>query len=183
MSEANTHNLSIITNRYATAFIELAEKHNLLDKFDADLALIKETLRQSKDLNDFLQHPIVNNNDKCDVIEKIFGADISNFSLNLVKLLIEKNRVFILSSLSSHYTELLNKKRNISKAQVITAVHIDDEVLNRVKDKLEKMFEKQIYIESNIDEDIIAGMIVKIGDKIIDGSIKTKIQKMKKQLI
>ncbi|MEI8388592.1 MAG: ATP synthase F1 subunit delta [bacterium] len=183
MSDTNTFGLSIIADRYALAFMELAEKHDLFDKFNSDLALIKETINANKDLKDFLEHPLIQLNDKKDVIDRIFRESVSIYTLNLVKLLIDKNRTHIIALLTDHYKLLLNKKRNISTAQIITAVEIDEDTKNRVKEKLERVFSQTIEIETIIDKEIIAGMIVKVGDKIIDGSIKTKFENMKKQVI
>jgi F-type H+-transporting ATPase subunit delta len=183
MSEVNSFGLSIIANRYATAFIGLAETHNLLDKLDFDLVLVKETLKENAELKDFLEHPLIQANDKKEVIDSIFQKHVSFYTLNLIKLLIDKNRIFVLSRIADHYRELLNKKRNISTAQIITAVEIDEYTRNRIREKLENMFNQTINIETLTDKEIIAGMIVRVGDKIIDGSIKTKLENMKKQLI
>ncbi len=183
MSEAKVFNLSIVADRYSIAFIELAEKHNELDKFNTDLALVKQTIKENRDLKDFLEHPLIQINDKKEIIDRVFKDYISVYTVNLIKLLIDKNRIFILSLISDHYKEHLNKKRNISTAKVITAVEIDEETRNRLKEKLENIFNEKIIIETTIDKEIIAGMIVRIGDKIIDGSIKTKLETMKKQLI
>ena len=183
MSDTNTFGLSIVADRYALAFMELAEKQDLFDKFDSDLALIKETINANKDLKDFLEHPLIQSNDKKEVIDRIFREHISIYTLNLIKLLIDKNRIFILALLADHYKALLNKKRNISTAQIITAIEIDEDTKNRVKEKLERVLSKTIVMETVIDKEIIAGMIVKIDDKIIDGSIKTKFENMKKNVI
>lgn len=183
MSKAKAFDSSIVTDRYAAAFLELAEKHDLLDKFDLDLALVKETFISNNDLKDFLEHPLIQSNDKKEVIDKIFREHISVYTLNLMKLLIDKNRFFMILHLVEHYKKLLNKKRNISNAQIITAIEIDEEVKNTVKQKLERVFSKNINIETVVDKEIIAGMIVKIDDKILDGSIKTKLENMKRQLI
>jgi F-type H+-transporting ATPase subunit delta len=78
---------------------------------------------------------------------------------------------------------MLNKKRNISIAEVITAVEIDENTVQKLKYKLEEVFNCTVEITHSVDSEIIAGMIVKIGDKTIDGSIKTKFENMKKQLI
>ncbi len=186
MSDSNTFGLSIIANRYAEAFIELAEKHDMLDKFNYDLSLVKNTINENTELKDFLDHPLIQLDDKKEVVEKIFtageGEAVSIYTLNLIKLLIDKNRIFIFSNLVDHYKELLNKKRNICSAEIITAVEINEEIKNRVKEKLEKMFNKSIDVKTSIDAEIIAGMIVKIGDKIIDGSIKTKFENMKRKI-
>ena len=183
MSDTNTFGLSIIADRYALAFMDLAQRHDMFDKFDSDLALVKETVAVNKDLKDFLEHPLIQSNDKKEVIDKIFREHVSVYTLNLIKLLIDKNRIHILAILADHYKALLDKKRNISTAQIITAIEIDEETKNRVKEKLQKVFSKTIEVETHIDREIIAGMIVKVGDKIIDGSIKTKFENMKKQVV
>jgi len=176
MSDTNTFGLSIIADRYALAFMDLAQRQDMFDKFDSDLALVKETVGVNKD-------PLIQASDKKDVIDKIFREHVSVYTLNLIKLLIDKNRLHILALLADHYKALLNKKRNISTAQIITAIEIDEETKNRVKEKLQKVFSMTIEVETQIDKEIIAGMIVKVGDKIIDGSIKTKFENMKKQVI
>lgn len=183
MSKTNNFGLSIVTDRYVAAFIGLAEKLDLLDKFDADLMLIKETFDKNEDLKSFMEHPLIQVNDKKEVIDSIFREHISVYTLNLFKLLIEKNRVLILPLLVEHYKGMLDKKRNITTAQVITAIEIDEEIKNRVKDKLQSLLNCTINIKSVIDTSIIAGMVVRIDDKIVDGSIKTKLDNMKKQLI
>lgn len=182
MSETGNSGISIIADRYAIAMIELAEKHGLLDAVNADLYLIKETINSSAELQDFVEHPLISGEDKKDALHKIFSEAISVYSLNLIRLLADKNRLFILRFIAEYYNKLLCEKRNIDTAEVITAIEIDENTVNRVKDKLEKLFKKQIKVSPRVDKDIIAGMIVKIGDKIIDGSIKTKFENMKKQL-
>ncbi len=182
MSETERPGLSIITKKYAVAMIELAEKYNILDAVNADLYLIKDIIISSVELRQFIDHPLINKKDKKDILEKIFKEDISQYSLNLIKLLVDKNRLIILPFIAGYYNKILCKKRNIDTAQVITAVSIDENTINRIREKLEKMFKKQIKIEPKIDKDIIAGMIVKIGDKVIDGSIRTKFEKMKRRL-
>lgn len=183
MSDTNTFGLSIIADRYALAFMDLAQRQEMFDRFDSDLALVKETVDVNKDLKDFLEHPLIQSNDKKEVIDKIFREHVSVYTLNLIKLLIDKNRIHILAILAEHYKVLLNKKRNISTAQIITAIEIDEDTKNRVKEKLQRVFSMTIEVETQIDKEIIAGMIVKVGDKIIDGSIKTKFENMKKQVV
>lgn len=174
--------LSIVTDKYAVAMIEIAEKNGKLDEINNDLALIKEVVTGNAELCDFLEHPLIKNEDKKDVLEKIFKEEIGEYSLNLVKLLADRGRLIILPFVFDYYNKILCKIRNIDTAKVITAVEIDENTVNRIKEKLEKMFNKQINIESMIDEDIIAGIVVKIDDKVIDGSIRTRLEDMKKQL-
>lgn len=182
MSEAVHSGLSIIADRYASAMIDVADKKNALDLINSDLYLVKDVINSSKELMDFTEHPLISSEEKKDALVKIFGENISEYSVNLIKILADKNRLLILPFIADYYNKLLCKKRNIDTAEVITAVEIDEDIKNRVKEKLEKLFQKQIKINSKVERDIIAGMIVKIGDKVIDGSIKTKFENMKKQL-
>jgi len=183
MSENNTFGLSVIADRYAKAFIDLGQNQNLLDKFNDDLALLKETIENNKELKDFFEHPLIQPADKKDVVNSIFSEQISNYTLNLVKLLIDKNRTLLIVLLYEHYRGMLNKMRNISTAKVITAIEISDEIKDRLKEKLEKVFNQTIEIKTEINQEIIAGMIVKVGDKVLDGSVKTKFENMKKSLV
>ena len=175
--------LSIIAEKYAAAMIQLGEKHGLLDKINTDLHLVRDTVKSSKDLQDFLEHPLITAVNKKDVLEKVFKNHIDPVSLNLLKVVADNNRLFLLSFIADCYNKILSDMRNIETAQVITAIPIGEDILTRVKAKLEALFSKQIKLEPSVDENIIAGMIVKVKDKIIDGSIRTKFENMKKQLI
>ncbi|MFH0702364.1 MAG: ATP synthase F1 subunit delta [bacterium] len=179
----NIIGLTIIADRYAIALIELGEKINRLDIFNDDLFRVKATFEANKELVKFLEHPIIPLKDKKDVIDSIFKNFISQYIINLLKLLLDINRIFIFSFIVEHYHKILNQKRNIVVAQVITAIKIEDDIKNKVKNQLEELFNMKIELEPKIDSDIIAGMIIKVGDRIIDGSIKTKLENMKKQLI
>lgn len=175
--------LSIVAGKYAEAMAQLAEKNDLFDNINADLTLLKDMVKSSEELGQFIEHPLINSEDKKEVLEKLFKEHITLVSLNMLRVLADNNRLYLLPLIADGYNTILCKMRNIDTAQVITAVPIDENTVNRVKDKLERLFNKHIKIEPQVDEEIIAGMIVKIRDKIIDGSVKTKFENMKKQLI
>lgn len=181
---SNNTGISIIADRYATALIDLGGKNNCLDQFNNDLAAIVGVFKENKDFSLFIEHPTLPPNEKKDLIKKVFEGTVSIYILNLIMLLIDKNRITLLANIYEHYNSLLNKKRNVMLAQVTTAININEEIVNKLKAKLEEKFNGlNIQISTNVNPDIIAGMIVKIGDRVIDGSIKTKIENMKKQLI
>jgi len=175
--------ISIIADKYSSAMIQLGEQHEMLDTINKDLHLLKETVKSNGELREFIEHPLIKTDDKKDVLDKIFAEHISGLSLNMLKLLADNNRLFLLPFIADYYYKILCDMRNIDTAQVITAIPVDEATLDRVKEKLETLFNKQIKIEPHVDEQIIAGMIVKIKDKIIDGSIRTKFDNMKRQLI
>ncbi len=183
MKEDKADRLSIIGQRYAQALFELGEKHNLLDVFYSDLQTINNVFKESQDLNSFMHHPSIPLADKKEVLETVFKNAVNDYTLNLVKLLIDRNRLFVLRSIVRQYGKILNKKRNIMEAEVITAVEISSEIKEKVKAVLGRILDKNVNIACKVQPEIIAGMIIKAEDRIIDGSIKTKLENMRKQLI
>jgi len=183
MKEDTADRLSIIGHRYALALFELGEKYNLLDAFNSDMVTIYSVFKDSQDLNNFLHHPSIPLIAKKEVLETIFKGSVNEYVLNLLKILTDRNRLFVFSSIFSQYVKILNKKRNIMTAEVITAVEISFDMKAKVQEVLSRILNKKINIDCKVQPEIIAGMIIKAEDRIIDGSIKTKLENMKKQLV
>jgi len=183
MTKGNNSGLSIIADRYAVAMTELAEKLDRVDVFENDLEGVNNLFSSNKEIIGFLSHPTIPLEDKKATIESTLRNAVSDQVLSLLKLLLDRNRICIFPSIVNHYKDIINKKRNISVAKVTTAIEIDEDIVNRLKQKLEQAFNANIKINLNIDPSIIAGMVVEIGDKIIDGSIKTRLENMKRQLM
>lgn len=181
MNEALKSEFLILSERYAIALFDIAEKGNILDEFRNELRSIEEVLNENPELVKFLEHPAIDKNDKKDVVQQVFGGKISDTAINTLKLILDNNRIKAFSSIIRSYTEILNKKRNITVAEVITAIQIDEETIEKLKNKLQEKLGQNVIIDAKIDERIIAGMVVKIQDKEIDGSIRTKLENMKKQ--
>ena len=182
-NDAQENKLISIAERYSDAIIEVAKDKDELDKTLDDLKTINSSLAECPELKMFLEHPTLPNKDKKDTLQGILKDKISNSVLNFLMLLIDKNRLFAFNSIVSAYEKSLNKIRNISIAKVTTAVEIDEDTKNKLKAKLEELFKKEIKLELMKDTEIIAGMVVEVEEKTIDGSIRTKIDSMKKQLL
>jgi len=183
MNQEISFRMTAVAERYAAALIDLGEKSNLLDAFDHDLGVIISTLEENDDLYKFLTPPMVTLGDKKEVLDAIFKNSVSSYILNTLKLILDRNRIHALPAIVAQYHAILNKKRNIQVAEIITAIPIDSDILSRVKSQLEKILNASIEIKSRIDQDIIAGMVVKVGDRVIDGSIRTKLENIKKQVV
>lgn len=175
--------LEILGQRYTKAIMKLATSAEMLDKFNSDLLSIEAVLEKSPDLKDFLEHPVISKEDKKDIIKTIFSEDLDLHIVSLLKLLIDNNRAYAISTIISCFKESLDKKRNIITTQVTSAIEIDEDRQGKLVEKLERILEKKVKLQFEIDESIIAGLVVQVDDKIIDGSIRTKLDNMKRQLI
>lgn len=169
---------TLIVKKYAEALASQANSEAVMN----DLLLIKESFNSSEEFKNFLLRPGIKADDKIKIIDNIFSGKIDTLSLNTLKLLIKKRRISIAPELYEAYKECFYKNSNIELAMVYTASEISEENLKAIKSSLEKIFKKDVQISSQLDEELIAGSKIKLSGKVIDSSLKSKINKMK-QLI
>ena len=175
--------ITTIADRYAEAILDLAQEKECLDYVKNDLVTLSNTINQNADFKTFLEHPIIPNNDKKEIIETIFKESISPYVINLAKLLIDRNRIFILSAIAESFKKLFNKRFNIVVAHITTAIEVNESIKTSIQQKLKELLNKHVEIESKINPDIIGGVVIQIDDSIIDGSINGRLEAIKRQLI
>ena len=171
-----------LAKKYANALIDLSLEANKADKVYEDLVFANETIKANNELSSFLYNPVVISNDKKEVITKIFSVHVDKITLDFLLLMVEQGRLNIINDVVSQYIYAYNRKRNIIKPQIISAVELDENQKNRIISKLQTKFSKNIIPEYQINPDIIGGLVVEIEDKTIDCSIKAKFDNIKKQL-
>ena len=167
-----------IASRYALALCSLGNSNELL----TELHSVSEILKTSNDLNSFLLNPIISVSDKKEVLEKVF-CDYSQNLKNSLFVLVEKNRFSYFESIVEEFKHLLDEKNNVKQVEIISAVELLDDEKNNLIDKLNRKLNCSVRASYSIDESILAGLVIKIGDKVIDNSLKTKFAGLKRQLI
>lgn len=171
-----------LARRYSEALVDVAKEKNELDDVLSDLQNVVSIFAQMSDFRDFVSHPVIPVSEKKDLINSVFSGKIKEDTLNLIFILAEKNRIGLLSTILYCYEEALNVAKNILKVSVTSACELDEDLKIRLKEKLESKLQKSVKFEYEINPDIIAGLILKIQDKTIDGSMATKLQAFKKTL-
>jgi F-type H+-transporting ATPase subunit delta len=116
---------------------------------------------------------------KKETLNRIFAEDLDGFVLNFLFLLIDKRREPALPAIISEYVRLANEARNIAEAEVFTAKELSQDQLEALAAKLSKGTGKNIVLKTTLDQALIGGIIVKIGDKLIDGSVGRQLKVMK----
>lgn len=174
----------LIADRYADALIKIAQEGKLtFQKISTDLALVKEVLTQSKDLDLFLTNPLTSIDDKKEIIEKVFSKEIDALIVNFLKVLVDKSRFAEFNEIFDSYNKYLDNINNISRVNVTSAVEMTQEAKDRLKEKLEAKMGANVIFDLQINPDIIAGLVIKIGDNVIDMSLKHKLEDLSKNLI
>ena len=181
MTAKNIDNKLIpLAKRYSDALSEVAASKNEVDEVYSDLVNVSDSLNQVKELKDFLSHPVIPIIEKKDTVIAVFENKISIDTLNLLYILLEKNKINLIDAILSCYEESVNEAKNIIKINVVSAVEIDEDLKLKLKERLESKLQKSVNLEYEINPDIIAGLVLKIKDKTIDGSMAAKLEGFKK---
>ena len=168
---------------YAQAVFELAAGRNALDQVENELRHVEETIRGQADLATLMYHPRVPAAAKKETVEKVFGAGLTAFVRNFLFLLIDKRRESALPAIVRQYIKLANQARNIMEAEVTSAMPLTQEEEERLRGKLSQVTGRTILLKPSVDPSILGGVIVKIGDKLIDGSVVRQLKALEKALL
>ena len=173
----------LAAKRYAEALVDFgkAEKISYVS-IATDLANIQTILSKSSDLYATLTNPLISNEDKEEIIENVFTKDIDTLIINFLKILVEKNRFNLIYDVIQVYNSMLDDINGIARIEVTSAVELNDIEQADVQAKLASKLKKQIVIKYKIDKSIIAGLIIKMGDNIIDMSVARKLEDYKMAL-
>lgn len=184
MASNNTTDNKLIplAKRYSDALTEVAQSKNETDAVYADLQEVTGALNTVGELKDFLSHPVIPLSEKKDAVKSVFEGKINTDVLNLVYILLEKNKINLISTIAHCFEESMDEAKNILKVGVVSAVEMDEDLKQKLKEKLENKLHKEVKFEYETNPEIIAGLVLKIQDKTIDGSMAAKLEGFKKIL-
>lgn len=181
---ANDKNI-LIAERYAQSLIDLGKKNDLsYVSIASDLATIQLILKRSHDLYDALTNPLVNIEDKHEIVDAVFSKEVDELIKNFLKILVERDRFDLIYDVISVFNKLLDGVNNVARVEVVSAVSLNEDEMNIIHDKLsEKIKDKQISVKYSVDESIIAGLIFKLGDDVLDTSVSHRLEELQKAII
>lgn len=171
---------SASARRHAQAAFELARQTNQVDQWVRDLDGIA-AIFQEPDLKALLESPRIPLEGKLKVLRDNL-AGINPLALNLALLLVAKGRIGLAPDIASEFESLVDAQKGFVRAEVITAVPLDSTEQERVIQYLSRVTGMRIRLTARVDPSIGGGLIARVGDRILDGSIRAKLQEMKKSL-
>ena len=174
--------IDVIANRYAEALFQLSEEENITKEIYNELHDVVEVIKNNKELDNVLKSPLVAKNEKTQLIEALFNNKINNDLKNFLKILVEKGRISSLKSIELTFKELLNDKHNIIEGTVISAIALTEKQAKELEEKLSKKYNKNVTLENEVDQSILGGVLVRLGNTQIDGYVKTRLNNIKDQL-
>lgn len=174
--------MSAVAKRYARALYEVANEKQAIDTTEVELNQITDIIKQSDELNMLLTHPKVTAAEKKGILNELFAGKVSETTLSFLNLLLERGREDELNDIAKQFTELSNEARGFADATVITAKPLTEAELEKVAEQFGQKVNKKLRVATKIDPSIIGGIIVRIGDRLYDGSIKGKLARFTQQI-
>ena len=167
-----------IAKRYAEAVYGVAKEKDKVKEIYDMLNSLMELYINDSEFRNFMLHPLIENSEKKDFLGKIF-TDADDITMNIIDYLVDKDRIEIIRYIVSEYLKLYYLVNNEVEVTGIFSKELSEEQFDLLKSKLEKKVGKKIILKIEVNKDIIGGGIVKMGDQIIDGSIKRQIENIK----
>jgi F-type H+-transporting ATPase subunit delta len=169
--------------RYAEALADVAIHRGQATLVDQELGEFAELVRTNRDLYSTFASPVVSQKDKLKILNAIIDRTRpSETIVNLLRLLLSHYRLQDLEELHRQFQREMNKREGVVPAEVTTAAPIDGAEQQALRHKLEQMTGKQIQLEFKVDPEAIAGVITRVGSVVYDGSVRTRLQTMKRKL-
>ena len=170
----------IISDRYGSALYDLASEKKCIDEILNDLDVIEKVMKESSDLRHVIKSPLVNSEEKLNILLKIFaGSSFNNLTTTFLKVLDNNKRISNILSIILQFKKINSEKRGDIAANVTSAIELSEDEKNNITDQLKNTLGQKLSLNFDVDKDIIGGLIVKVGSKMIDTSIANKINKLK----
>jgi len=175
--------VSVIAKRYAQGLFAVAKENNLVEDVKLELGRTSSELAKNKDLIKVLTHPKIRLSEKRTILNKLLGDGVSRVSQSFFNLLLEKKRLGIIFFISSEFSSLLDTYQGVIRAEAKTAVPLKEEEKVKLKEELEKRLSKKTLLKTVVDKELLGGVWIKTGDRVIDGSVKGYLKRLREELI
>lgn len=172
-----------IATRYARALFESAVESGSPEKLFKDLTTLQEVIQAIPELLPFLSNPSIPTQEKQAFLDSQFTKKSNVVLLNLLKIMVDNDRISAFPLVVERYQDLLNELENVTTAEVVTAFEVAAPLEKKIKNALEATFGfNRVDLHKRVDPGLLGGVMIKIQDKVIDGSFVGKLESMRKQI-
>jgi len=174
---------SRIARRYARALLALAQERDAVDEVQADLQQVRQQLEATPELQSLLEHPVIPATRKKALVRQFFEVSLGEVVVDFLCLLVDNERANLLAGIMAEFEDRVHALRGVVPAKVTTAIPLTEEQRRRLVDRLKQLTQAQeVILEPEVDPTLIAGAVIQIQDRLIDGSVKTALERLRDQL-
>jgi F-type H+-transporting ATPase subunit delta len=174
----------LVSTTYGDALFELAKEQDKIDDLAKEVKVVQTVLAQNPEFSKLMNHPKVGKDEKLQVVKEVFDTRVDNELVGFLRLVVEKDRYMEIDAILSYFADRVKEEKGIGVAYVTSAVKLSEIQKKLVEEKLiETTSYKEMEMNFTIDESLIGGLVIRIGDKVVDSSIKSKLSELTKQLM
>ena len=166
---------------YARSLFEVAKEHDKLDVVRDQLGAFADALSETRDLQVFFFSPYFSTAEKEDGLDRVV-SDADPAVLNFLKLLIEKHRMPVVFRIRATYDTLWEQENKLLPVQITSAVELDKAIVSQLGDRIAEQTDRKVDISADIDPDIIGGIVVRVGNSVLDASVRNRLEQLRRQV-
>lgn len=174
----------LVSKTYGDALFELALEENAVDSLAEEVQMVLKVLNENEELMKLLNHPKIVKEEKIKIIQNIFKGRVSDNLTGFLEVIVNKDRYNEIPAIFDFFLDLVKEYKNIGVVYVTTAVELKDSQKETLKKKLLETTKYETFeMHYQIDASLIGGMLIRIGDRVVDSSIKAKLEEMSRNLM
>ncbi|KPK61942.1 MAG: hypothetical protein AMS21_08525 [Gemmatimonas sp. SG8_38_2] len=172
-----------VARNYAEALFELAQRDDDLESYAQQLGMFADLVESEKDFRFFLASPQIEPSKKKGAVRDVFQGQIPDRLLRFLFVVIDKRRTRVLPEIAEEFTTLVNQHYGRLKVDITLAGEPDETLKKQLKDKLGRMLDKEVLPRFRIDARIMGGVVIRVGDMFMDGSIRHRLHKLRRNML
>jgi len=173
----------VVAQAYAEALFRIAKVEDAVDEVEDELRELGRILHTNYELRGFLDDQGIATEGKKSAVQDLFAGKMSPITLNMLSTVIDRGRQRSLPAVAEAYAALASAHRGKVTAEVTTAVPMPEEMAGKLKDALSTLLKKQVHLKPMVDESVIGGAVVRVGEKIIDGCVRKRLQVLRAAMV
>ena len=175
--------MNVISQRYSESLFDLAIEENKLDDYLNDMKLVDEVLESDPQFVQFFSHVLIKDDVKCQLIDESFKGNINEYVLNFLKLLVKKRRIRYIGEIVKAFITLSHRHLGIEEGIIYSPYQLSTKEVQEIEQVMSKKENKKVTLKVRLDPSLVGGVKVEVNNRIYDGSIKNKVEVLKKELL
>jgi ATP synthase F1 delta subunit len=170
-----------IAEVYARALFEVAKEHDVLDRVHDELGEFAEALADDRTLQVFLFSPYFSSQEKREGVKRIV-SDADERMVNFLELLAERHRMPALFRIKRDFDALWAEENRLLPVTVTSAIELDEALVKEIGDRIQEQTGRKVELSSNVDPDVLGGLMVRVGNMVLDGTVRNRLERLRKQV-
>lgn len=175
--------MSVVGDRYAESLFDLAKEENKVTQYLDDIKLVGEVLDSDPQIVQLFNHVLIENDKKIQLLDQSFKGNVDQYVLNFLKLLVQSRRIRYIDDIVKSYIKLSNQYLGIEEGMIYTPYELTDQQIQDIEKAISQKENKKVTLKVSIDPSLLGGIKVQIANRIYDGTIKNKVEMLKKELL